>query len=84
MVFLKIFFVYFRLENEVQLLKEKIKTKEECGVWITYDGEEDILCCCFFLFLSTYMFTFLFDKLNFSVHFQVYLVFSMNIREYLL
>lgn len=32
MMFLNIFFVYFRLENEVQLLKEKIKAKEECGV----------------------------------------------------
>lgn len=82
MMFLNIFFVYFRLENEVQLLKEKIKAKEECGVWITYDGEEDILCCCFFLFLSTYMFTFLFDKLNISVHFQLLHVFCLSIHLY--
>lgn len=45
-----------------------------------HDGEEDILCCCFFLFLSTYMFTFLFDKLNFSVHFQLFHVFCLSIH----
>lgn len=47
-----------------------------------HDGEEDILCCCFFLFLSTYMFTFLFDKLNFSVHFQLFHVFCLSIHVY--
>lgn len=47
-----------------------------------HDGEEDILCCCFLLFLSTYMFTFLFDKLNISVHFQLLHVFCLSIHLY--
>lgn len=50
--------------------------------WIATDGEEDILCCCFLLFLSTYMFTFLFDKLNISVHFQLLHVFCLSIHVY--
>lgn len=47
-----------------------------------HDGEEDIFCCCFFLCLSTYMFTFLFDKLNFSGHFQLFHVFCLSIHLY--
>lgn len=47
-----------------------------------HGGEEDILCCCFFLFLRTYMFTFLFDKLNFSVHFELFHVFCLSIHLY--
>lgn len=29
MIYEKLFFMYFRLESEIQVLKEKIKAKEE-------------------------------------------------------
>lgn len=83
-MFLNIFFVYFRLENEVQLLKEKIKAKEECGVWIfelpRWGRRHPLLL--FFVFKYLYMFTFLFDKLNFSGHFQLFHVFCLSIHVY--
>lgn len=58
-VFWNIFFVYFRLENEVQLLKEKIKAKEECGVWIfelPRWGRRHLLLLFLFVFKYLYVY----------------------------
>lgn len=55
MIYVKLFFMYFRLESEIQVLKEKIKAKEEeCGVWIPRKRKKTSFVVVFFKYFNVY------------------------------